>query len=773
MQNSTDENTIQSSLEDNRDLLEFAVKLNMGFSKHYLDDSLTMIWGNNAFYEITGYSEKKFLFRFPSLKRFGFLKSYDFLPVIAFLQKEYEAGKSCAEYEICMPVNHKKPVWMKLDCTFVAPKNNGIPMVYILYTDIDDFRKKEKEYYICEKEYKKNLEWMMSEYKGNIYVSDMETYDLLYINESYSNILQISAKQAVGQKCYKVIQGRDSPCPFCTNSFLSKDKIYNWEFYNSQLKQAFREKDKMLQWNGRRAHMGLSTALDSTNRNNRNCPDITVELKTMSVGLIRLDTEDHRSILWYNEKFLEMLEYTKEQFEEESLNRCVYMHPDDFERASKMAADLKETGDNAVLEVRVYTRSKEEKIWAITLYKVNSEDSRDGISSIYSMGIDLTEERKRNEKNTNIIGIDSLTGILNRAETEKQIKDYILNNSGSQAALFMVDTDNFKMVNDNYGHIVGDMVLTEMAEGMKTIMSKNDIIGRIGGDEFMIFMKNISGADDAAKKAKELTEMFRYLFEDDKNSVSVSSSIGISIFPDNGETFKNLYSNADRALYQVKKLGKNSYLLYDDISAEKMLDNKYFTPRTKIESENNFANVSGDLLGYVFEMLYDSEDLDKSVNDVLEIIGKKFDVSRAYIFENSEDNLYTSNTYEWCSEGITSEIANLQNLSFSEHGNYKELFEDNTVFYCRDIRTLKPGQAEILAAQGIRSTLQCAILENKTFTGMIGFDECTGLRLWTQEEISLLIILSQLISLFLLKKKMGRMEQKIMRYQNLLDGSED
>lgn len=521
----------------------------------------------------------------------------------------------------------------------------------------------------------------------------------------------------------------------------------------------------ILQWNGRKAHLSLSIPLESINKK---AADITVGLKNIQVGLIRLETEDHRSMLWYNDKFLEMLGYTKEQFEKESLNRCTYMHPDDFERASMMASDLKNTGDDAVLEVRVYTRSKEERIWAITLYKVNSGDSPDGISSIYSMGIDLTEERKRNGKNADIIETDSLTGILNRAETEKQINEYIKNNGDSQAALFMVDTDDFKMINDNYGHIVGDMVLTAMADGMKTVMRKNDIVGRIGGDEFMVFMKDITSPDDAAKKAKELTEMFDHLFEDEKNSVSVSSSIGIAIFPNNGATFKNLYSNADRALYQVKKSGKNSYMLYDDISSENELDNKYFTPRTRIESENNLYNVSSDLLGYIFEILYDSEDLDKSVNDVLEIIGKKFEVSRAYIFENSEDNLYTSNTYEWCSEGVTSEIANLQNLSFSEHGNYKDLFKDNTVFYCRDIRTLNSGQAEILAAQGIRSTLQCAIMENKTFTGMIGFDECTGLRLWTQEEISLLIILSRLISLFLQKKKMGQMEDKIVHYQNVL-----
>ena len=199
MQNNIGENTVECSLGDNQDLSEFALKLNMGFSRHYLDDSLTMIWANNAFYEKTGYSEKEFLFRFPSLKRFGFLKSCDFGAMISYLQKEYEDGKSCAEYEICMPVNHKDPVWMKLSCTFSSPKSNGIPMVYILYTDINELMKKEKESYIREKEYKKNLEWMISEYKSPIYISDMETYELLYTNESFSNAMQISAKQEIGR----------------------------------------------------------------------------------------------------------------------------------------------------------------------------------------------------------------------------------------------------------------------------------------------------------------------------------------------------------------------------------------------------------------------------------------------------------------------------------------------------------------------------------------------------------------------------------------------
>ncbi len=82
-------------------------------------------------------------------------------------------------------------------------------------------------------------------------------------------------------------------------------------------------------------------------------------------------------------------------------------------------------------------------------------------------------------------------------------------------ALFMIDTDNFKQINDTEGHMIGDIVLTEMASGMKK-MRDSDVVGRIGGDEFTIFMKNISSVKDAEKKAEELLYMFRHLFQKEK-----------------------------------------------------------------------------------------------------------------------------------------------------------------------------------------------------------------------------------------------------------------
>lgn len=151
----------------------------------------------------------------------------------------------------------------------------------------------------------------------------------------------------------------------------------------------------------------------------------------------------------------------------------------------------------------------------------------------------------------------------------------------------------------------------------------------------------------------------------------------------------------------------------------------------------------------MFRILYDADDINKAVNTVLKVVGKQFDVSRAYIFENTADGKYGSNTYEWCNEGITSQRENLQNAEYKKYGDYESLFDENLIFYCRDIHTLHPVLVDLFSSQDIHSTLQCAFKNEGTFGGFVGFDECTGMRLWTHEEISSLLLVCQIISVFL------------------------
>lgn len=505
-------------------------------------------------------------------------------------------------------------------------------------------------------------------------------------------------------------------------------------------------------------------------KSEQKCKETAVQMR--SAGMIRIDASDHRRVLWYNDKVLEMLECTKAQFEK--ISDCsTYLHPDDCRRVRLAALEMKKTGDNAALEVRVCTQNKEEKIWKIILCYVSGEDSQDGIPSFYSLSLEATDERKRLKESGRIVEKDSLTGVLSRAETEKQINEFILENPDKKGAFFMIDTDNFKAINDTKGHVAGDLVLVEMANGMKKIMRENDIVGRIGGDEFIIFMKDTGALKNVEKKAGELLNMFQHLFEGEKNPVTVTCSIGISIFPQDGETFKKLYVKADQTLYQVKSQGKNDYGIYENVFFDGDKEHTYFSDRTAIESEKNCKNGAGSLINYVFRSLYESKDMDQTINWILEIIGKHLDVSRAYIFENSDDNHYTSNTYEWCNEGIVSEMDNLQNLNYSMYGDYEKLFIEDSIFYCRDINTLIPEQKELFVEQGICSTLQSAILEDGILVGFIGFDECTGLRLWTQEEINLLSMVSQILSIFLQRKKAERIKKSLQHYKTILDEFEN
>ena len=239
---------------------------------------------------------------------------------------------------------------------------------------------------------------------------------------------------------------------------------------------------------------------------------------------------------------------------------------------------------------------------------------------------------------------DSLTGLYNRKETEKRIKQFLDSKPALPSALFMVDMDNFKLINDTKGHMVGDVVLTEAASAMKSLMRATDIVGRIGGDEFIVFMKNIPSGEAAEKKAERLADMFRHMFEHEKYSVQISCSIGVAVYPEGGRDFKTLYRHADQALYHAKTNGKNKYVIYNDKQNYQQGKPGDSSIGARIDSETRTAQGLGDFLTDIFKILYRMENPDQAINLILEIVGKKFDVSRAYIFESTEDGKYTSNT---------------------------------------------------------------------------------------------------------------------------------
>lgn len=166
--------------------------------------------------------------------------------------------------------------------------------------------------------------------------------------------------------------------------------------------------------------------------------------------------------------------------------------------------------------------------------------------------------------------MDAMTRIYNKVATRERINTFI-NNSRKQDkhALLIVDMDNFKKINDTFGHLKGDEVLKDGVGHLKNMFRGDDIIGRIGGDEFVVFMSNVTSREDIVNKAKSIGQAFLKTYSEDGIDVTVSASIGISIYPMDGGDYEELLDKSDKALYEVKKNGKNGYCFYhEDRNAE-------------------------------------------------------------------------------------------------------------------------------------------------------------------------------------------------------------
>lgn len=178
---------------------------------------------------------------------------------------------------------------------------------------------------------------------------------------------------------------------------------------------------------------------------------------------------------------------------------------------------------------------------------------------VYRQNID--SEKQREIQMAQIMQQDSLSGLYNKAATQELIRRRLTENKDRAYAFYILDIDNFKNVNDTCGHAVGDLVITDFARNLHRQFREDDIAGRIGGDEFVVFVPVLS-KDWVEKKAGNLAQALQYEFSDGAVRCQISASIGVAIAPEAGADFETLYKCADYALYQTKKRGKKGYTIY-------------------------------------------------------------------------------------------------------------------------------------------------------------------------------------------------------------------
>lgn len=190
---------------------------------------------------------------------------------------------------------------------------------------------------------------------------------------------------------------------------------------------------------------------------------------------------------------------------------------------------------------------------------------------LFSNGIvNVTTNTKKSKELQDKAETDLLTGLLNKIATEERIKNYLQDVGRDKISMmFILDIDNFKNINDTMGHAFGDEVISALGRQLSAEFRVTDIVGRTGGDEFTIFLKDLKDRAVLRTEAERVLNIFKNFKVGEYTKYFATASIGVAIYPQDANSFEALYKAADQALYKAKNQGKNQMAFYRDLTEQK------------------------------------------------------------------------------------------------------------------------------------------------------------------------------------------------------------
>lgn len=213
-----------------------------------------------------------------------------------------------------------------------------------------------------------------------------------------------------------------------------------------------------------------------------------------------------------------------------------------------------------VREQYILCMPNEDHAWyEVILRSMWSHDIVPKLKGVIGKIMNINAQKIETQRLENLAARDSLTHLYNRATAQKMIEHYLRKESKSIGAYIFLDVDDFKILNDQRGHSFGDHALGRVAEVVSNNIRTDDVAARIGGDEFIIFLKNIEDKSVVKRQAERIFKAFGGILEDYQFTISM----GVAVFPDDGQNFEELTDHADKALYEAKRSGKNRCIFYE------------------------------------------------------------------------------------------------------------------------------------------------------------------------------------------------------------------
>lgn len=318
------------------------------------------------------------------------------------------------------------------------------------------------------------------------------------------------------------------------------------------------------------------------------------------------------------------------------------MHPDDIEAYLKAYEEASKQEKQGSIEFRIHMKvAPEEWLWRRTIYKSMLGPDRKVIR-IIGKTYDITEDKQKQQVLSAEARLDQQTRLLNKVETQRLVDEYLAQEEPGIHVLFIVDIDHFKQINDTFGHTVGDTLITDMSHKIRESFRNSDIVGRIGGDEFVVFMKATTESF-ARKKAELLCKNAQKVVYGGDERLQVTVSVGGAVYGKDGMNYAELFDSADEAMYTVKTAGRDGFL-FRSSKQETVQAEERAKPNAIV---TNGENVDRELLNLAFNLLSHAKDMDLSLNLLLEQIGKRFALNlvSVFVYDTKKPQMTVTNSW--------------------------------------------------------------------------------------------------------------------------------
>lgn len=426
---------------------------------------------------------------------------------------------------------------------------------------------------------------------------------------------------------------------------------------------------------------------------------------------------------------------------------------EDLDEYLNSIKDLDSSDDVRDIEFR-YMNTQGNYIWCRKRFFITRDEN--GIAvKVNGIMTDVDRYKRENAILKVKSQTDQLTGLYNKITVQDMIEEALTSSTGGSVhALFILDIDNFKIVNDIYGHLTGDKTLEKISNQISSIFENDGIIGRIGGDEFVVLLKNIPDAAFARDKAQLLLDRLNEILSSFYKTTSISVSIGISFYPHDSGDFYDLFTKADLALYEAKRLGKSQWRVYNEsMNANASL--LKLTP-TPLRGEQELVD---DFNIQLLRNFYTCKDIDEGIQVVFDAVARYCGLSHIFLYETYNG---VKKLHEWNAAAgqryydITKLTANAQ-----DEASLESMRDESGLMSLPDTAALPPAFRKYFEDTQITALLHANVTDGHMKYGYVGFAEHEQPHNWTKQEKAVCLFLAENAAFVYLKTKyLESMEEK-------------